>query len=134
MELVKRKPGARVDQLLAEMSVLAEASAAKMEHDSGRQHADSSPPPGAFSGQQSTADEGRALVNRLADVMEVELARVRGGGVPREIKDSQHREDKNKRILEVWFPQGKSNRWISYVEDLPEKVVMGLRRLGREAA
>ena len=134
-----KTPGQRIDQVLAEMSVLAEASAAKLGREEGHRHAESTPPPGAFDerADDPPAFAAREMVERLAQTMELELARIRGGNS--ENPDhrllfkvrTEDRLDKNRRIF-LWFEQGNSDRWIAYVEDIPEKVVRDLRQHGRE--
>ena len=134
-----KTPGQRIDQVLAEMSVLAEASAAKLGREEGHRHAESTPPPGAFdeSAEDTAAETARAMVNRLAESMELELARIRGGNS--ENPDhrllfkarTEDRYDKNQRVF-MWLRQGNSDRWSAYVEDIPEKVVRDLRQHGKE--
>ena len=127
--------GERLDAIIAQMSVLAEASASTIGSESGHQHAESQPPPGAWSGEPAMVDDTRQLLHRLADVLEVELIRFRGG----DSENPDHRllraprgrrEDVNERITKVWG--GKSARFVAYVEDVPEKAVQELRKHGRE--
>lgn len=127
----RHSAGARLDQVVAEMSVIAEAAAASY-GESDRVQPDSSPPPGAFSKNgPPIADETRAMLGRLADALEMEVVRIRGGGDPAIRRLSGlDRDTKNQLIMELknYKPAG----WVAFVFDVDKRIVLDLWKLGRE--
>jgi hypothetical protein len=117
-----------IARLLAAMMLVSEAPSGKpLDSDTisgGQEH--SPAPPGAWSDERAIADVWSSVLNRIAEVMRVELDRRQG----RSPRGSLNEMDQNARILGLWA--GRPSRWIAWVEDLPEADVEKIRRRGRE--
>jgi hypothetical protein len=85
-----------------------------------------SAPPGAFTGEVGLADTWSGILERLSEVMLIELDRARG----RVRSGNWSRQHQDERIRTLWA--GRSARWVAFVEDIPEADVQRIRKRGRE--
>ena len=116
--------GRDIDNLLAEMSVLACAPAARpLDAPFIKGGKASGGSPRDFG--DNLEDEWREKFERLAEAARIELKRAQGDRAYR-ARGSQSKEERDKRILQ--FHEGDDARFVAYVENLSEDHIRKVRR------
>lgn len=116
--------GRDIDNLLAEMSVLAHAPAARSldaPYITGGKASSGAPRDHG----ENLHDEWAEKFTRLAEAARIELRRAQGDRAFR-ARGSQSKEERDKRILQ--FHEGDDARFVAYVENLSEDHIRKVRR------
>ena len=116
--------GNDIDNILAEMSVLASAPASRpLDAPFIKGGKASGSAPRDFG--ESLHEEWTEVFVRMAEAAKIALLRAQGHRAFR-TRGRPSKEDRDKRILE--FHEGQEARFVAYVEDVPEQSVRKLRR------